>query len=273
MAPIDILLFGIATQHSKDFVAYRPKGMGCYLISCFETPFSCLTKHGWQDGSAGDCIIISPDFPEHHHATSEMENGFVNDWIHITGSSIPSLLSKYNLPCNKIIQTGTSGLITSELKEISQELFNKNEYYRQRTDLLIETMLLKIARSAASKLQASKYTPQEEQYLPIFLKLRHELFSDCSKQWSIKELSQSANLSESRFSVLYRKFFQASPYEDLMNQRIETAKRLILSSSDNMNQIAEKSGFSNIYYFSRIFKQYVGCCPREYRNGYIPKNC
>lgn len=269
MQSLEVLLLGISTRHTRDFTAYRPNGMGCYLITCFETPFSCLTKYGWENGEPGDCIIISPEFPELHRATVSMDDGFINDWLHLIGSSVPELLNKYDLPCNTILRTGCLNLLTPELSEIRQELFKKEKFHSQRIELLLENALLKIARSTATRRQEALYTAQESHYLPIFLELRQTLLTEYAKPWTVKEMADRISLSESRFSTLYRKFFQVSPYDDLMQLRLESARRLLLSSSDSINEVAEKCGFSNPYYFSRIFRQSVGCCPRRYRQGYL----
>ena len=267
MPALEVLLMGISTNHARDFVAHRPNGMGCYLITCFETPFSTLTTQGWQNGHPGDCMIISPDFPEHHCATAEMETGFVNDWIHVTGSGVPELLSRYQLPCNTIIHTGTAGLLTPELSVLQSELYEKKQFYAERIALLFEMLLLKIARSAAKSEPTTRLTPQEARYLPHFLKLRQTMYHNATANWTIKALSAMVNLSESRFSFLYQKFFHISPYEDLMKQRIESAQRALLYSGDKISEVAEKCGFSNMFYFSRVFKKHVGCTPSDYRKG------
>ena len=202
MPSLEALLMGISTQHAKDLVAYRPNGMGCYLITCFETPFSTLTAQGWQDGRPGDCMIISPDFPEHHCATPDMTTGFVNDWLHVIGSAVPELLSKYQLPCNTVLHTGSVGLLTTEISAIQEELYEKKQFFAERIEILIEMLLLKIARSAAEPEQATHYSPHEARYLPLFLELRQTMHQNATAPWTIKELATMVNLSESRFSVL-----------------------------------------------------------------------
>lgn len=69
---------------------------------------------------------------------------------------------------------------------------------------------------------------------------------------------------------LYKEQIGCSPSETLMALRIRRAKALL---SDNgalalpIAQVAALSGFSDPYYFSRLFRQRVGCSPREYRRA------
>ena len=50
----------------------------------------------------------------------------------------------------------------------------------------------------------------------------------------------------------------------LARTRISEAKRLIHEGSYSFTQIAELTGFDNIYYFSRRFKELTGMTPSEY---------
>lgn len=267
MDSVNDILLGIKTPHTKDYESFRPAGRAFYLVACFDTPFSCLTKQGWQEGNPGDCMIIRPDFTEHHRGTEFMEEGFMNDWIHVYGLNIGKMLDKYDCPANTIIPTRTPGLIRSELLSIQKELFEKQKFYEERIELLMETIILKMARTVNSARQVMRYSSQEKQYFPMFLKMRQKMYEEYAKQWPIKELADSVGLSESRFSVLYQKFFNISPHEDLINCRIDVAKKQLISTADKMSQIAEDCGFSNMYYFSKKFYQNVGVRPSEYRKG------
>lgn len=47
--------------------------------------------------------------------------------------------------------------------------------------------------------------------------------------------------------------------------RINTAKSMMLSTDQTLGEIAEKTGFRDLYYFSRYFKTIEGISPSEYR--------
>ena len=52
---------------------------------------------------------------------------------------------------------------------------------------------------------------------------------------------------------------------EYINQvRVQKAKELLHSGEYRIGQIAEKVGFSDQQYFSRVFKKIVGCMPSEY---------
>lgn len=82
---------------------------------------------------------------------------------------------------------------------------------------------------------------------------------------SMTELAGLARLSVSHFRRLFRQVYGMAPQEYLRNLRISRAKDLIRSESYSVGEVAERSGFTNIYYFSRVFKQVTGLSPSEFR--------
>jgi len=50
-----------------------------------------------------------------------------------------------------------------------------------------------------------------------------------------------------------------------VSARMERAKRLLATSSMSMKQIAPALGYARQHFFSRQFRQRVGCTPTEYR--------
>lgn len=78
-------------------------------------------------------------------------------------------------------------------------------------------------------------------------------------------------IEQTGYSVPYfrRVFFKAvgrSPREQLIHVRIEAARDQLelFGSTYSIKAIALQCGFSDPYYFSRVFKQYMGLSPREF---------
>ena len=78
-------------------------------------------------------------------------------------------------------------------------------------------------------------------------------------------MAKSLSLSRSRFTILYSSFFGISPKNDLINQRILYAKHLLSSSNMNVEEVAVRCGYSNVYHFIRQFKERTGLSPGKYR--------
>jgi len=78
-------------------------------------------------------------------------------------------------------------------------------------------------------------------------------------------------LSESHFFALYKKNYGLSPMRDLINARITAAKNLLMFTDKKISEIAEKTGYSNPYHFSRQFKQITGITPIAFRKQFAKK--
>ena len=66
-----------------------------------------------------------------------------------------------------------------------------------------------------------------------------------------------------RFS---KKHTGKSPNEYIIELRLQFAKNLLDNTNMSIKQISERVGYSDQYFFSRIFKKYLGISPQSYRN-------
>ena len=73
----------------------------------------------------------------------------------------------------------------------------------------------------------------------------------------------------SRISLfrLFKKYFDCSPTEYLIDKRLMIAKGLLESSHCSIKELAAKLGYANQFFFSNQFKQKFGMSPRDYRNS------
>ena len=49
---------------------------------------------------------------------------------------------------------------------------------------------------------------------------------------------------------------------------MKAAKELLQNTNDSINEIAEKVGYQDTRYFSKLFKKNIGIKPSEYRKIY-----
>ncbi|MBQ8837334.1 MAG: helix-turn-helix transcriptional regulator [Clostridia bacterium] len=87
----------------------------------------------------------------------------------------------------------------------------------------------------------------------------------CSGNLRISSLAKLSGVSTRYFAELFSVFFGVSPKEYILRMQLETAKNLLISTDDSISSIAEVCGFSDVYYFSKIFKKELGETPSMFR--------
>lgn len=86
----------------------------------------------------------------------------------------------------------------------------------------------------------------------------------CNPSICNESLAKYFNLSVSHFRNLFKKYYGISPMNYIQRRRIEEAKRLIQYTEFSITAVSEHCGFSNLYSFSRAFKEKTGLSPTEF---------
>lgn len=79
-----------------------------------------------------------------------------------------------------------------------------------------------------------------------------------------RRLAELCGLGVRYMCELFRRSFGSSPNHYLLMRRLDIASTLLKMGGYSISQIAEQVGFSDSFYFSRIFKKYRGVTPSEY---------
>ena len=88
-----------------------------------------------------------------------------------------------------------------------------------------------------------------------------------SAPYRVDKLAKAVGLSADHFTRLFRKIRGITPREFILQARIESAQDLLRASDHSVSRIAEILGYSDVYFFSRQFKEKVGVSPSVFRKG------
>lgn len=87
----------------------------------------------------------------------------------------------------------------------------------------------------------------------------------CAEQFSLEDLAQQFGFHKTYLSELFTKHFGMGFVKYRNNLRIQKAQKL-LRGGMKVGDAARCSGFDDVHYFSRVFKQLTGESPLEWRN-------
>jgi two-component system response regulator YesN len=82
----------------------------------------------------------------------------------------------------------------------------------------------------------------------------------------LAEAAEYAGVSHSYLSFIFKQETGVNFHAALAQHRIEKAKKLLATTGLKIYQVAEEVGFSNPYYFSKVFREISGYTCKEYRN-------
>lgn len=82
---------------------------------------------------------------------------------------------------------------------------------------------------------------------------------------SISELAGLVRMTPSRFYRAFRLSAGETPYRFVMRLRVEEAKDMLSETKMSATHIASIFGFSSQSHFVKVFRQFTGATPRQYR--------
>jgi AraC family transcriptional regulator len=81
----------------------------------------------------------------------------------------------------------------------------------------------------------------------------------------LTDLANLLGMSQFHFSYLFKRSIGTSPYQYLLQQRIERAKQLLKQSDRSIMDIALECGFNSHSHLTKTFRQLTGITPKAYR--------
>ena len=100
-----------------------------------------------------------------------------------------------------------------------------------------------------------------------FLEILKFIDENLDRRITVRELAALANLNEVYFSNLFKRMFDISPLQYVLNKKISHSMLLLKNTKLSVKEIAYKIGFDDELYFSRIFKNKTGLSPKIFRSA------
>jgi AraC-like DNA-binding protein len=82
---------------------------------------------------------------------------------------------------------------------------------------------------------------------------------------TVKDMAFQHQFSASHFSSIFKKKTGMPPIDYFINLKMQRACQLLFANKIKIKQIAMDLGYDDPYYFSRLFKRYMGSSPEQYR--------
>lgn len=89
--------------------------------------------------------------------------------------------------------------------------------------------------------------------------------SDLTADLSLRALAQAQGINASYLSALFRRETGQTVTDYVNRKRIESAVHLLGTTSLQVQTVAQHCGFTDVHYFTKVFKKQIGETPRQFR--------
>lgn len=146
------------------------------------------------------------------------------------------------------------------LAELQQENLGGRLYIESLTNILAVHLL---RQYVATKPRLPTYEGglPERQLLQVLEYISEHLEQDIK----LADLAQLLDMSQFHFSHMFKQAIGTSPYQYLIQQRVERAKQLLKQKERSILEIALECGFNSHSHLSKQFRQVTGMTPTAYR--------
>ena len=94
------------------------------------------------------------------------------------------------------------------------------------------------------------------------------LLSNLHSPLSVSLICEEFGISKNRLYSLWKKSFDVTVGEYILNLRLEKAKNLLTNTDAKVHDICATIGISDYNYFSKLFKKHYGLSCREYKKQF-----
>ena len=140
---------------------------------------------------------------------------------------------------------------------ITEFLSEKQEFFLERIDGLITEILVLIARTENTIIKDLSCETSPVDYLNYL----DEHFLDI---YSLDELSSHFGYTYGHICKTFKNAYNVTPVEYLLKKKMEYSL-LLLKQGKSLLDIAEITGYSSPYNFSRAFKKHYGVSPKNFK--------
>lgn len=126
---------------------------------------------------------------------------------------------------------------------------------------LLELLLQEACRPGEPKSSGEDWFQRTVEYLD-------EHFTEEIK---LGKLADMAGVHPAYYSQQFKRRMNYSPIEYITQLRMNKAKELLLVPNPSIREVARSVGYRDEFYFSRRFKEKVGCAPSDYSRHHIPQ--
>lgn len=274
----NLVLIQTGSQQSCHSKQLRPRVRDHYLLHFVKSGSGCLhLQNSSYQISANDCFLIYPNELSFYHSAENCTWEYC--WIGIAGTFAEELIALAGFVHDRQAVHFTDPAIFDTLKQLlDAAILYQNDTYAlelKTNSLLYELFSILYLEKKERRLKFHSPMPEDNaalfgidhsslQWVKTIVALIQENYNEDLR---VDTIADYLHLNRSYLSSLFKQETGLSIKQYLSYYRIEAAKKKLLNTTYSVSQISFQCGFKDPLYFSRIFREYVGLSPSEFRQS------
>lgn len=249
--------------HPEIEITYVQKGTMCYKVNHMvyhlkegDIVFNNSgVLHSGTMENQKDCAYIPVTFD------SRLIYGFFQSTVNskyvdpvIQDSMLPAICINQSEPWHKPFREYLLRIIDLDEK--------KPDFYELDITICLQSMWRLLLEHITYEPQASRENSLEYDRIKKILSYIEENYQN---KITLNDIAGHIHLCESECTRLFKRHMNTTLFAFLQEYRIERSLEF-LRAAQPVSAVADKAGFSDPNYYSKVFAKIKGCSPREYRN-------
>ncbi|ASC70617.1 DNA-binding response regulator [Halomicronema hongdechloris C2206] len=215
--------------------------------------------------SKGDLLVTPADTTlatqaegDVHMVQLRIQDSFVR---HVAGETLEQNCDRIELvPTLQTRDPHIDAIATMLLSELQRESFGSQLYVESLANVLAVHLLRHHTTTRAPLPVYAGGLPQRQ-----LLQVSDYIDAHLGSAITLAELAELVDISQFHFGRLFKRSLGLSPYQYLLQQRVERAKTLLKRTDKPIVAIALECGFNSHSHLGRKFRQLTGMTPKAYR--------
>lgn len=188
-----------------------------------------------------------------HRYGADANNPYEKIWVNFFSGVFTDIISAYGLSNKVVFKNTDCKELFTELLDLAKKYNDNEEIYLKASEIIFRIILKLVDSSEKQSISATAIKAKEILDQLVYRKV------------TMQDLYSEIHLSKSQISREFKKYFNLTPYQYLLNRRISIAQNLLTKTNLSIKEISDSLCFADEYHFSTLFKKKIGISPSAYR--------
>ncbi|GGA17329.1 transcriptional regulator [Paenibacillus marchantiophytorum] len=263
---LPLILETVGYENDQQFYE-REEGYPCFhWLQTIEGSGEIILESGAVKLAENQGMLLPAGVPHEYKVTSAKWSTW---YVTFDGALAASIVYALEIPLSTAISWGSD----TPLASIHEYYYEKYRYSYDFTGMngsLEVYQFLTLLKKHGNVNKSASFSQSHERLLPLLFQLE---ISYASSDIGLPWMSQILGVSPQHINTLFRKAFGLSPYQYLLQLRLQKSKEFLIAQPDQtVKQIADATGFLDASHFISTFRKSIGLTPEVFRNQYSKKN-